>query len=218
MRATSSSYFSFIERHTCNHAVMWRIHNSLSNHNSGHLTRWMNNQAACSFLFQSFSHAHGKLPFVLPRVQPPQPPRVYQLWPSIPQGRVYQQLHLRDLVKGAPSVKPWETGSALWYASNTVQLCFIDVGHHFFWKGGGGLVFKLISVLEAILFCKLFWRYFRMWIYQNTFLYKLLNSFTPKILHLYLVTDSMSQPTFVIREMTRIDTCRRKTSLIYIHT
>lgn len=81
-----------------------------------------------------------------------------------------------------------------------------------------GLVFKFISSEGISFFWKQFWAYFGMWIYQNTFLYKLLNSFTPKILHLYLVTDSKSQPNFVSREITKIDAYRRKTSLIHIRT
>lgn len=59
-----------------------------------------------------------------------------------------------------------------------------------------GLVFKFRSS-EGISFSFFLEAYFRTQIYQNTFLYKLLNGFIPKILHLYLVTDSKSQPTFV---------------------
>lgn len=190
----------------------------------------MNNQAGCSFLFQSISiffSCTWKIT-IWQSVQPPQPPCIYQLRPSIPQGRVYQQLHLRDLVKGAPSVKPWETVSALWYVSSTIQLfvCFFkafDVGHHHLYFVYLGLVFKFrgsegIS-FSGSNFCIILVGGLGASIYQNPLLERLLIIFITKILYLiYLAKHHMSQPAFVTREMTGIDAYRRKTSLIHIST
>lgn len=129
----------------------------------------MNNQTGCSFLFQSISiffSCTWKIT-IWQSVQPPQPPRIYQLRPSIPQGRVYQQLHLRDLVKGAPSVKPWETVSALWYVSSTIQHFLFgkasDVGYHhylfiYFW--GGLLDINRLKFRGHMIFGKQFMAHF----------------------------------------------------------
>lgn len=146
----------------------------------------MNNQAACSFLFQSISNFFSctwKIT-IWQRVQPPQPPRVYQLRPSIPQGRVYQQLHLRDLIKGAPSVKPWETVSTIWYVSSTIQHFFLKllmlVIITFFFLG---FVFKFIS--------SFLWSSF----WHDMDLPKYIFVQTSKILYLYLVKLLKSWPT-----------------------
>lgn len=98
---------------------MWRIHNSSGNFPSLTTTvaiwhdEWIT-RLLVLFYFKSISNFFFSFSCtwkitIWQSLQPPQPPRVYQLRPSIPQGRVYQQLHLRDLIKGAPSVKPWET-------------------------------------------------------------------------------------------------------------
>lgn len=62
---------SFIERYTCNHTVMWRIHNfsgkfsSVTTTVAIWLNEWITRLVVLFYfnLFQSFSHAHGKLPF-----------------------------------------------------------------------------------------------------------------------------------------------------------
>lgn len=188
MQKTDESYIqqlfqSFIEWYTCNHAVMWRIHNSSGKFPSLTTTvgiwhdEWITRLLVLFYfnLFQTFSHAHGKLPFGKAFSH-------HNL--SIPQGRVYQQLHLRDLIKGAPSVKPWETVSTIWYVSSTIQHFFLKllmlVIITFFFLG---FVFKFIS--------SFLWSSF----WHDMDLPKYIFVQTSKILYLYLVKLLKSWPT-----------------------